>query len=85
MLGAAIGDAMGHPTEFISSFDAICAKYGKEGANTPGDSDSIATMAGALVVARCGIGSIPTRWVQDIERCKELFELATAAYSVGQT
>lgn len=38
---------MGHPTEFVGSFEAI-----QEGANTPGDSDSIATLAGALVVAR---------------------------------
>ncbi|MCP4200012.1 MAG: hypothetical protein GY762_22960 [Proteobacteria bacterium] len=55
-----------------------------EGANTPGDSDSIATLAGALVGARCGVGNLPTEWVRDIERCRELFELATAAYKVGQ-
>jgi ADP-ribosylglycohydrolase len=55
-----------------------------EGANTPGDSDSIATLAGVLVGARCGIGNLPTEWVRDIERCKELFELATAAYKAGQ-
>ena len=31
ILGAAIGDAMGHPTEFLSSFEAIRAKYGPDG------------------------------------------------------
>src|SRR5437764_1405491 len=31
VLGAAIGDAMGHPTEFLSSVAQIRAKYGPEG------------------------------------------------------
>ena len=31
VLGAAIGDAMGHPTEFIGSFDAIRERYGPLG------------------------------------------------------
>ncbi len=47
-----------------------------EGANTRGDSDSIATLAGALVGARCGIGAIPADWVRDVERSEELAELA---------
>src|SRR5262249_57246511 len=31
VLGAAIGDAMGHPTEFIGSVAAIRERYGPEG------------------------------------------------------
>jgi ADP-ribosylglycohydrolase len=47
-----------------------------EGANTPGDSDSIATLAGALVGGRCGIDALPADWVRDVERSEELLELA---------
>jgi ADP-ribosylglycohydrolase len=47
-----------------------------EGANTPGDSDSLATLAGALVGARCGIDALPAEWVRDVERSAELSELA---------
>ncbi|HEY8430396.1 MAG TPA: ADP-ribosylglycohydrolase family protein, partial [Sandaracinaceae bacterium] len=47
-----------------------------EGANTPGDSDSIATLAGALTGARAGIGAIPEDWVRDLERSEELLALA---------
>jgi ADP-ribosylglycohydrolase len=47
-----------------------------EGANTPGDSDSIATLAGALVGGRCGIDALPAAWVRDVERSSELRALA---------
>ena len=47
-----------------------------EGANTPGDSDSLATLAGALVGARCGIEPLPASWVNEVERSTELIELA---------
>jgi ADP-ribosylglycohydrolase len=50
-----------------------------EGANTPGDSDSIATLAGAMVGARCGLDAIPSVWVRDVERSQELLELAGKA------
>jgi hypothetical protein len=49
-----------------------------EGANTDGDSDSIATLAGALVGGRCGIGAIPNDWVAQVERSAELLELAAS-------
>lgn len=52
-----------------------------EGANTPGDSDSIATLAGALVGARAGIQALPQRWVAQVERSGQLLELARIAYS----
>ena len=47
-----------------------------EGANTPGDSDSIASIAGALVGARCGLSALPGYWVRDVERSAELLALA---------
>ncbi|MBK7858043.1 MAG: ADP-ribosylglycohydrolase family protein [Archangiaceae bacterium] len=47
-----------------------------EGANTSGDSDSIATLAGALVGARVGARGLPADWVRDVERSEELFALA---------
>ena len=47
-----------------------------EAANTPGDSDSIATLAGALTGARNGLASLPAEWVRDVERGDELLDLA---------
>jgi ADP-ribosylglycohydrolase len=47
-----------------------------EGANTPGDSDSIATLAGALLGARLGVDRLPAEWVRDVERSSELTALA---------
>jgi len=47
-----------------------------EGANTPGDSDSLATLVGALCGARGGLGSLPSEWVRDVERAEALAELA---------
>jgi ADP-ribosylglycohydrolase len=52
-----------------------------EGANTPGDSDSIATLAGALVGARTGLEGLPPEWIRDVERSAELLTLAKAAAS----
>jgi ADP-ribosylglycohydrolase len=47
-----------------------------EGANTPGDSDSIATLAGALVGGRVGLAGLPVEWVRDVERSDALLALA---------
>jgi len=47
-----------------------------EGTNTPGDSDSIATLAGALVGARRGARALPADWVREVERADELLALA---------
>jgi ADP-ribosylglycohydrolase len=47
-----------------------------EGANTPGDSDSIATLAGALTGGRRGIAGLPESWVRDVERSAELLSLS---------
>ena len=50
-----------------------------EGANTPGDSDSIATLAGALIGGRVGLDRLPTEWVSRVERSNELLALANEA------
>ena len=47
-----------------------------EGANTPGDSDSIASIAAALVGAHVGIDGLPAEWIHDVERSQELQKLA---------
>ncbi len=47
-----------------------------EGANAHGDSDSIATLAGALIGATVGIDALPPEWVRDVERSQELLDLA---------
>jgi len=49
-----------------------------EGANAPGDSDSIASMAGALLGARCGASALPASWIDRLERTGELQVLARA-------
>jgi ADP-ribosyl-[dinitrogen reductase] hydrolase len=50
-----------------------------EGANSPGDSDSIATLAGALSGARAGLGALPRAWIDELERSDELLALALEA------
>jgi ADP-ribosylglycohydrolase len=50
-----------------------------EGANAPGDSDSIATLAGALLGARLGLEALPANWISDVERSDELIALGRAA------
>ena len=46
------------------------------GANTNGDSDSVACIAGGISGAYLGIAAIPDKWVQYIEKTKYLEELA---------
>jgi ADP-ribosylglycohydrolase len=58
-----------------------------EAVNSPGDSDSIGTLVGALVGARNGIETIPTEWSRDVERSEEIHGLAreaAAAFARGQ-
>ncbi|RMF88299.1 MAG: ADP-ribosylglycohydrolase family protein [Nitrospirae bacterium] len=55
-----------------------------EGANTPGDSDSIATLAGALTGARCGLAALPADWVRDVEGAQELLALAREAAGLAK-
>jgi ADP-ribosylglycohydrolase len=47
------------------------------GANTNGDSDSIACIAGSISGAKLGIEAIPKSWIEDIEKCEYLDDLAS--------
>lgn len=47
-----------------------------EAANTPGDSDSLATLVGAMTGCRCGLGALPEEWIHDVERSHEFISLA---------
>lgn len=53
-----------------------------EAANTPGDSDSIATLVGGLIGAALGASAIPEAWQRDLERTDELSALAARCASV---
>lgn len=50
-------------------------------ANTDGDSDSIASITGALIGARLGLGALPPEWVRDVERSADLLEVADQLYA----
>jgi ADP-ribosyl-[dinitrogen reductase] hydrolase len=62
---------------FVKFPDDVVAAV-RLGANTPGDSDSIATLAGALVGARVGFSALPERWREVIEDRDELLSLGRA-------
>ena len=46
------------------------------GANTNGDSDSVACIAGGISGAYLGIAAIPDKWVKNIEKTQYLNTLA---------
>ena len=52
------------------------AKTVLRGANTAGDSDSIACIAGGISGARLGVSGIPAKWGRDIEKAYYLEDLA---------
>lgn len=57
------------------------------GANTKGDSDSIAAIAGSFAGARWGIGGekgVPQDWIDHVEDGKEISKLAERLYSLNQ-
>lgn len=53
------------------------------GANTQGDSDSIACIAGAFSGARNGSTRIPQRWVQGVERAGLLTDTGGSLHALG--
>ncbi len=77
-LGWAAHDAIAAATFILARHPEDVRAAILEGANTPGDSDSIATLAGALVGARVGSRALPGDWVSDLERRAELEQLALA-------
>jgi ADP-ribosyl-[dinitrogen reductase] hydrolase len=74
--GWAAHEAIAAATYVVARHPADARAAILEGANTQGDSDSIATLAGALTGARTGIEGLPVEWVRDIERFSELLGLA---------
>ena len=56
-----------HPDDFAAA--------ALEGANTDGDSDSIACIVGGIMGARLGIEGIPERWREQVEDSARLHEL----------
>jgi ADP-ribosylglycohydrolase len=54
------------------------------GANSSGDSDSIASMAGGIVGALHGVSVFPAALVRDVERTADLLALADACASSGR-
>jgi len=53
------------------------------GANAPGDSDSIACIAGGIAGAYNGAQAIPERWGGGVEQASRLAELADALYEAA--
>ena len=49
-------------------------------ANSPGDSDSLAAITGALVGARVGASGIPENWRHQIEKSDQLAVLSERLY-----
>ncbi|MBW1929882.1 MAG: ADP-ribosylglycohydrolase family protein, partial [Deltaproteobacteria bacterium] len=52
-------------------------------ANTNGDSDSIACIAGAISGAYLGVNAIPANWVERIERSEYLIDLSDRLAEAG--
>lgn len=53
------------------------------GANSSGDSDSIACIAGSFAGAFAGAGAIPPEWAEDVEQSARLRALAQALHEVA--
>lgn len=49
-------------------------------ANTPGDSDSIASLVGSLCGAYNGVESLPAHWIEKLERNRQLNALSIVTY-----
>lgn len=67
-VASALYCVMRHPDDFASA--VIC------GANTDGDSDSIACIAGSILGARLGADAIPVKWRNEVEDAEMLRGLA---------
>jgi ADP-ribosylglycohydrolase len=60
---------------FLKSPDDFLATI-RRGANTQGDSDSIACIAGGISGAYLGIGALPPAWVARLEKSEYLADVA---------
>jgi ADP-ribosylglycohydrolase len=57
----------------------------RRGANSSGDSDSIASIAGGIAGAHAGVDAIPADWVRDVEESSRLDLLARTLHRVAVT
>jgi ADP-ribosylglycohydrolase len=60
---------------FLKSPDDFVATI-RRGANTQGDSDSIASIAGGLSGAYLGVGALPAAWISRLEKSAYLWDVA---------
>lgn len=81
-LGWAAHDAIAATVYVFLTFPDDFQKAILFGVNTPGDSDSIASMAGALVGARVGVKQIPQDWIEILEGKDKLKMYADLVASV---
>ena len=72
-VASALYCVMRHPDDFSAA--VVC------GANTDGDSDSIACIAGSIVGARLGADAIGARWRAQVEDAEMLVGLATRLHA----
>lgn len=75
-LGWSASDAIAATVYIFMKYPDDLQKAILLGVNTPGDSDSIASMAGALVGARLGIQQLPSEWIEQLEEKEKLNSLA---------
>ena len=66
-IAAAIYIIARHPRDLVTAL--------LEAINTPGDSDSLGTLVGALLGAKLGSRALPNTWVQGLERHEELLAM----------
>lgn len=82
--GWAAHEAIAAAVYVVSRHPRDCRAAVLEAANAPGDSDSIATLVGALMGSAHGVTAWPEDWVLDVERSSDLLDLASAAAIVSQ-
>lgn len=72
----AIATALRHPQDFHSGI--------LEAVNAGGDTDTNASMVGAIIGANVGVEGIPKEWIDAAPACQEAIELANQLYEVSK-
>jgi len=74
--GEAFGAALACALEYHDDFGQAVS----HAINSPGDSDSLGCICGAMLGAKLGLAGIPAHWVDRVEAKDELVELAEGLY-----
>jgi len=82
MIGKLLNFTRGISDEWLRYPDSY-EKCVLRAANTNGDSDSIACIAGAISGAYLGVNAIPANWVERIERSEYLIDLSDRLAEAG--